>query len=120
MKTILIVDDEPELCELFEYDLTSKGYNVITANGGNEGFDTFKMKETDIDLVVSDIRMPKGDGIEFLQNIRSINQDVPVILLTGFADVNEEEVKSMGAFCLLNKPIRAKQLSAEIEQALSY
>lgn len=102
-KYILLVDDEAELRELIRYFLVRSGYDVLEAGGGRAAFEIIKNQT--VDLVLSDINMPEGNGIELLQKIKSLSSDVPVILfLTGFTDASVEEVYKMGAEALFAKP----------------
>jgi len=84
LKTILVVDDDPNIRLLLRDDLWERGYNVITAVDGEEAIISFT--EEYVDLVVLDIRMPKLNGVEVLNMIRTANTDVPVILYTANPD----------------------------------
>lgn len=81
---VLVVDDRAEARSLIAGELAEAGFAVIEASGGVEGWARFQREAPD--LVVSDLRMPRGDGIELLHRIRSVS-NVPVILLSGQADV---------------------------------
>lgn len=81
---VLVVDDRSEARELLARDLEEAGYRVLEAGDGIEGWQCFR--RADPDLVVTDLRMPKADGIELLRRIRTVS-NVPVILLTAYGDV---------------------------------
>jgi DNA-binding NtrC family response regulator len=84
MSTILIVDDEVNLCRLYEKELKEAGYTVVVANHGRKAVEL--VEGNDIDLVVLDIRMEGQDGIETLRQIVRRRKDLPVILNTGYAE----------------------------------
>ena len=79
-KRILVVDDEPAMREAVASFLETRGYQVETAADAPSGLSIVRRG---VDLVISDVRMPELDGIEFLQEIRPIQPNLPVILMTG-------------------------------------
>jgi len=78
--TILIVDDDSNIRLLLRDEFCELGFNTITAVDGEEALISFS--EEDIDIVILDIRMPKVDGKKVLESIRSVNDEVPIILYT--------------------------------------
>ncbi|MDX9841380.1 MAG: response regulator, partial [Desulfobulbus sp.] len=80
MHTILIVDDEPNYQIVLSEILKDEGYEVFTANSGLAGLPI--VYSTDLDLVLSDMKMPGMDGIAFLETIKEYNKELPVILIT--------------------------------------
>jgi len=85
-KSILIIDDDQYLRELYQEILTEEGYHITTAGDGNEGLDKIKSKK--FDLVLLDVMMPKLDGIGFLKEARKRNLEInapKIILLTNLA-----------------------------------
>lgn len=116
-KRILIVDDEVDLCELLSFQLVRSGYDVTTAAGGKTAFALFERDP--FDLVVTDIRMPNGDGLGLLSAIRNSSRaTVPVILMTGFADTDWPKAKLLGANGFLNKPFHLDELLAVVAAQL--
>jgi CheY-like chemotaxis protein len=108
-KTLLVVDDENDLREIVASELEFMGAKVFQA----ENISSAKqiLTDTNIDLVVSDIRMPGGTGIDLLDFIKARNPDkVPVVLITGFADITPEDAYHKGAEALLNKPFKLDDL----------
>ena len=113
-KVILIVEDEPELRYAIVFEFKKRGCIILEASDGAEGFEVVKKHR--VDIIVSDVRMPKASGVELLRNVRANNPELPIVLLaTGFADLSEPEALSMGAFALLDKPINRKRMIALIE-----
>lgn len=107
--TILVVDDEHDLAEIIQEDLADYGFNVILAHSGHEAFDIFHNQK--IDYVLSDIKMPDGDGCELLDNIKKENPKLPVVMLmTGFSEYSENDLVARGAEGLLTKPIDTEMI----------
>lgn len=116
---ILIIDDDLALCELLEDFLTEKGYRVITANGGNAGFQ--KAKDEEPQLIVLDVDMPDITGYEVCKKIRDVSylQHTPIIMLTGRRGQKSElNGFQSGADDYITKPFKAKGLLARIETAI--
>ncbi len=106
--TVLVVDDEEGLREILSLEFSLRGFRVVSAACGRDAFDLVKKEK--VDAVVSDVRMPNGDGIELLRNIKSFNPSIRVLLMTGFADLTEAEATSLGAEKLLMKPFSLAEL----------
>lgn len=119
MYTILVVDDEPNYQIVLSELLRDEGYEVFTADSGTTGMPI--VRETDLDLVISDMKMPKMDGIEFLATIKEYNRELPVILITAFAEVEKAvEAMKLGAFTYLAKPFSNDQLLAAVSKAIEH
>ena len=115
---LLVVDDEEDLADIVAEELEDYGFKVKTAYSGREALEVVKSQP--IDYVVSDVKMPNGDGKELLSSIRSRDPAVPVVLLmTGFSEISEEEVVNAGATALLNKPIDIEALFERIKKHFS-
>lgn len=117
--SILIIDDEVELCQSLSEMLKEEedGYKVSVANSGKKGLE--KIKEEVPDLVLLDIKMPEMDGIETLEKIKAIDEDVLVIMLTAYQTV-ETAVKAMklGTYDYISKPFNYEELKIIIKRAL--
>src|SRR5262245_62156289 len=85
---VLVVDDEPDLREMVSFEFELKGHQVHSAENGSAAFDVFQ--KNPIDIVITDVRMPGGDGPELLDKVKSKNPAVPVIFITGFSDITLE------------------------------
>jgi len=112
-KKILIVDDEVDLCQVLSWDFEDAGFTVLIANSGNEALQV--IKDNQVDILLSDIKMPNGDGLELLteikQNKLSISQ---IYLMTGYTDYPIEELKALGMKSLFKKPIDTEKIIEEI------
>lgn len=108
-KTLLVVDDETDLRDIVASELEFMGGKVFQAE--NISVAKSILSQHKIDLIVSDIRMPGGTGIDLLDSVKS--QDVnlpPIVLITGFADITQEEAFHKGAEALMNKPFKLDDL----------
>lgn len=109
MARILVVDDEREVCKMLSKFLTNKGHEVCTALNGEEALTLVKKDRPHI--VLLDIKMPKMDGIECLKQIREIDKEVGVIMITA---VKQEEIgkkaMKLGAYDYITKPLSLKYL----------
>ncbi len=117
MESVLIVDDEENYLIVLKELLSEENYEVVTAGNALEALETFK--ESDFDLVLTDMKMPQMDGIELLERIRSINNEIPVIVMTAYATV-EKAVEAMkkGAFDYITKPFRNDEIKLDIRKAI--
>jgi CheY-like chemotaxis protein len=114
---ILIVDDEVDLAELVSFEFEMEGSNVLVAENGNDGF-ALVQENPDLDVVISDIRMPGGDGIELLVNIKKKNiEKPPVIFMSGFADITLEDAYAQGASAIFPKPFNRVELTYAVQMA---
>lgn len=116
-KQVLIAEDEADLREPLAMEFESLGFQVFQAANGTEAFNIICANH--IDLVISDIRMPGGDGIELLKKIRARNTAMPVVMLiTGFADISIEQTYDLGAEAVLSKPFDLDELEATVNRLL--
>lgn len=115
--TILIVDDEITILETLADLLEDKGYIAITAENGESAIKKFS--EHHPDLVLLDVKLPDKDGIEVLKAIKSLNNNTPVIMISGHGTI-EMAVKALkiGAYNFLEKPPSEEKIMKEIENAL--
>lgn len=88
MPKVLIVDDEAHLRDLYEQEFEYFGYDVVTAQSGQDAI--LALEQNDVDVVVLDIAMPGMDGIEALAKILAVNNELPVILNTGYASYKDD------------------------------
>jgi CheY-like chemotaxis protein len=107
--TILVVDDEELIREtltmLFEMD----GFRVQTANNGMSALK--EVRSHKFDLILTDMRMPEGDGMFLLEQLRThIDEVPPVVMITGFADYHDREIVAKGARQVIHKPLNFSSL----------
>jgi two-component system response regulator AtoC len=117
---ILVIDDEPDICESLSGFLKRLGHSVSCAGNGEEGLRLFHSDS--FDFVITDIRMPVMGGLEFLNQIKRVESSpVDVIVFTGHGDM-DSAVKALqyGAYDYLQKPINVKELAIALERAEEY
>jgi len=114
---LLVVDDAPDTLEILQRNLASEGYQVFTAPGVLEAIEI--LNSTPIDLVITDFKMPKVNGLNLIRHIRENLKDTEVMMITGYASI-EGAVKAVktGAEEYLAKPFTDKELSQAIKRAL--
>ncbi len=118
MKTILLIEDELYLLEALGEILGEFGYKVILRSDAESALSIIR-EGNDIDLVLTDYRMPGMDGVEFIAVLKQILPSTPIIILAGDYSV-EVYIKalSLGAFECLTKPVKAKDLGRAVKSAL--
>jgi two-component system, NtrC family, nitrogen regulation response regulator NtrX len=117
MASILIIDDERAIRKTLGEILSYEGYKIDEAGDGEEGLKKFAEKTYDV--VICDIKMPKVDGIEFLEKAREINADVPVIMVSGHGNIDTAvEAVKKGAFDYVSKPPDLNRLLITLRNAL--
>lgn len=114
---ILIIDDELGIREMFKRLLKDSGYNLHFAKDGLEGIEM--IKKDNFDLIISDLKMPKLDGIGVLKSAKEYNPDIPVIVITAYATV-ETAVKAIkiGAYDYITKPFDPDAIEVTIKNAI--
>ena len=117
METILIVDDHKGTTDALLHILQLKRLHVLTASNAEKGFEIFRT--TPVNLIVTDMKLPGKSGLEFLRQVREIDEDIPVIVITAFGTVqNAVDAMKSGAFDYLTKPFSMEEIEIKIEKAL--
>jgi two-component system nitrogen regulation response regulator NtrX len=117
MADILIIDDEKAIRKTLTEILSFEGYKIEEASDGEEGLKKFKDKTYDV--VLCDIKMPKLDGIEFLQKASESNGDVPIIMISGHGNIETAvEAVKKGAYDYISKPPDLNRLLITIRNAM--
>jgi DNA-binding response OmpR family regulator len=87
MKKILVVEDETSIRNLYKEELIDEGYDVITAEDGNVGYEMFKSE--DPDLITIDLKMPNLNGLELLDKIRKEDKEIPIIIYSAYSEFTQ-------------------------------
>ncbi len=117
MPSVLLVDDEPDIIEILEMVLREEKMDVYTSRSGREALKV--LREKDVDVVVSDIRMPDITGVELLREARQVAPDAVFVMMTAFASTETAiEALQHGACDYLTKPFRMEELKSIVQQAL--
>ncbi len=110
---VLVVDDEPILCEICSIFLSEMGFHVITANSFSAAIST--LKNSTVDVVVTDVQMPNGSGIDLLCEINKMDGLKPaVFLVSAFTKLSSTDSHQLGAVELLDKPVDYDLLGRKI------
>jgi DNA-binding NtrC family response regulator len=114
---VLLVDDEAPFIETMKKRLTKRNLSILSAYSGSEALDVLE-KESRVDVVILDVKMPGMDGMETLRRIKEAYPAVEVIMLTGHATMETAiEGMKLGAFDYLMKPCSIEDVVAKVGQA---
>lgn len=116
-ENILIVDDEEDILQLMSETVSRWGYNPIIARDGEDALQKFT--ELPIDMMITDLRMPKRDGMTLLDQVKQLDPETVVILFTGYPAVQSAvDALKKGAFDYLTKPVDLADLRTKVERGL--
>ena len=118
---VMIVDDEPDIRKVVRMTLQKAGYDVVEAEDGQKAIEVINTGENRLmlDVIICDIRMPKINGVEAIAYFRKEYPRVPIIVLTGFPDVNmATSFLSDGVVDYLVKPVEGEKLKAAVAKAM--
>lgn len=115
---ILVVDDAIQTLEVIQRNLTLEGYIVFTATGVGEAIGI--LESTTIDLVITDLKMPKASGMDLIRHVREHFQDTEIMMITGYATIEGAvEAVKLGAEEYLTKPFTDKELISAVKRSLN-
>ena len=107
MACILVIDDEEMVRQTLRLSLELSGYDVVEAETGEEGVRVFG--ESQVDLVVAEIKLPGKDGLQVIRGLNEKYQDVKVIAITGYEPDDLDAAKGLGALKTFTKPLHIKE-----------
>src|ERR1700750_313171 len=117
MQTILIIDDDRDMCLLLKRFLTRHGYEVLEAYNGNKALEL--LESTELTLVMCDFRLENMEGNVLLGKIKEKYPHLPVIIITGYSDIKVAvEVRKVGAYDAITNPLVPDEILVTIKQAL--
>jgi DNA-binding NtrC family response regulator len=117
-KRILVIDDDEKICEMVSFDLIAEGYEVDTAQSAAQGL--AKLDESrKYDLILLDIRLPDGEGVDVLKKVQAKDSTIPVIMISAYATVElaVEAVKE-GAYDFISKPFELDEMHIRVRNAM--
>ena len=119
MSTILIVDDKEMMRDSVATTLTRKGYAVISAATAPAALE--KLAQRSVDAVITDLQMPEMSGLELLEAIRRLDEQLPVVMMTAYGTV-ETAVQAMkqGAYDYITKPFSGDELLVAVQRAIDH
>jgi excisionase family DNA binding protein len=116
---VLVVDDEASIRDLLSKTLALAEYDVDTASDGVTALDRLRERRGAYDLMIADLRMPGMDGLQLIREVKQINANLPVIIITGFSSESTAiEAVNLGVAGYLTKPFRVPQVLAAAAKAL--
>ncbi len=115
--TVLVIDDEPDILELMEEEFRYCGYNTLTAISGSDAIAL--LQKNKIDIVVSDYKMPNGNGMVVLDYVNKMNNRPDFFFVSGQADVSVEDAIRAGAKKFFTKPFDLDELIKQIEASVT-
>jgi len=117
---VLIVDDERMITELIQEVLSSEGFKVKVFNDSRKALKNVRKNKENFDLIITDLTMPQMTGLEFSREVKKINPNIPIILLTGYnKELDEKSRAEFNIRKILMKPINIETLLAEIKEIIS-
>ena len=118
METVLIVDDEKNYPHILSAVLEEEGFKALTAHSGHEALEI--LENADVDLVLTDMKMPAMDGMELLERIKAKELDIPVIMMTAHGTVDKAvEAMQKGAYTYILKPFDNERLVIYVNKAIA-
>jgi CheY-like chemotaxis protein len=116
---VLVVDDDPVVGKSFNRVLSAKGYQVITAHDAAEALE--RLRQEEVDLVYTDIRMPGMDGLELAEQVRTRRPWTPVVIVTGYGTAaDEQRAHAAGVSAFLHKPLSPEMIEGSAVDALRH
>lgn len=116
---VLLIDDSQEILENLSEYLTSEGYDIATASDGTQGLS--KIAKESYDIILTDLKMPKADGMEVLSYVKENSPETICIILTGYGTIkNAVEAIKMGAFDYLTKPVQMDEIIITLKRAMEF
>jgi CheY-like chemotaxis protein len=120
-ETILFVDDEPNILEIGKETLSSYGYEVVTAENGEQALEVYNAQKDKISLVIMDLNMPGMGGKRCLIDLLSINNNVKVLITSGYSIPQQtKDLIKAGAAGFINKPYKPDELLLGIRRIIDY
>ncbi|MBW2002266.1 MAG: response regulator, partial [Deltaproteobacteria bacterium] len=118
-ETVLLVDDENVIIDVWKEILRALGYKVLIASGGIEALEIYKKNKDTIDIVILDMIMPDIGGGEIYDRVKEINPDIKVLLSSGYS-INGQATEMLNRGCsgFIQKPFNMKQLAEKIREIL--
>jgi DNA-binding NtrC family response regulator len=117
MATVLVVDDDESFATALGRIIRELGHSSERAVDGQDGL--MKFQDGDFDLVIVDLKMPRMGGVEFIRELKRINKDVVVMVITGYSDLGSAvETLTLGAYDYIEKPVSIERFRSALERGL--
>jgi two-component system alkaline phosphatase synthesis response regulator PhoP len=118
-KTILVIDDDPDIIETVQMILSAKGYVIISASSGKQGVEL--AQQANPDLILCDMMMEAIDsGMQTAEQLKKLNNDIPVFLLSSIADMTAAttQIRDLGFIGVLQKPVEPARLVSIVQSII--
>jgi len=116
---VLLVDDEPSLCEASRAVLEGSGYRVAAHTDPALAFKAFVRAPDEVDIAICDQTMPNMTGLELARRLHALRPDLPVVLVSGLSsDLGLSELRAVGVRAFLSKPFKPSELAATVRRTL--
>lgn len=116
---IVLVDDEKDIADIFTKFLQRSGFKVSGFTNPVQALDFFTANYKNCSLIITDLRMPQMNGIEFASRVRAISQDVKMLLMTAFETTSySEEIENLGFSGVLHKPVMPASMKTVVDKTL--
>ena len=119
-KSILLVDNEPDIIYLFKYVLESRNYDVYGFTNPLNALEDYKLNCAQYGLVISDIQMPEMTGFDLLKNVRKIDVNISILLMSAYDIIDFSELDGIKIDGFMQKPITIRELLSTIEKLYQY
>lgn len=116
---ILVIDDNPIILDMLYEFFTERKYEVVSASNGLDGLKLFKMGESNIELVITDVVMPDISGVGIISILKKNYPGVPIIAITGLGDQPEALATEVNADIVLKKPFNLTLLEQSVQELIS-
>ncbi len=117
-KSILLVDDEPDIVNLFKYVFKSRNYDVFGFTNPLEALEHYKANCAQYGLVISDIRMPEMNRFDLVKNLKKIDTNISIILMSAYVNIDYSQLNDITINAFIQKPIQIKELLSTVEKHL--
>jgi len=115
MASVLVVDDDESFATALGRIIKELGHSPTRAVDGQDGL--IKFQDGDYDLVIADLKMPRMGGVEFIRELKRINKDVVVMVITGYSDLTSAvETLTLGAYDYIEKPVSIEKFRAALDR----
>jgi DNA-binding NtrC family response regulator len=119
-KSILLVDDELDIVNLFKYVLESRNYDVFGFTNPLKALEHYKKNYDQYGMVISDIRMPEMNGFDLVKNLKKINTNIIIILMSAYDNIDYSQLNDITINAFIQKPIQIKELLSTVEKHDQY
>ena len=117
-KSILVVDDELDIVNLFTELLNSRNYDVFGFTNPLKALEDYKKNYNQYRMVISDIQMPKMNGFDLVKNVKMINRNISIILMSAYDDIDYSQLHNLTINEVIHKPIKIMELLSIVEKHL--